>query len=145
MNGRVALCLAAAARLQLAFDATNHQEQRKQLLNMAADCIDKTCPHPEKSMELALRRKANATGDQLALLVEAASLLLPVREYGWPARRVRPNDWPAEHAAALRALEQQLKQNSPCPAVACEAVLNWLAPVWARYPQLQEPVRELMT
>jgi len=143
MNGQVALCLAAAARLQLAFDATQHQEQRKQLLNLAADCIDKTCPHPEKSMELALRRKANATGDQLALLVEAAQLLMPVREYGWPARRVRPGDWPAEHAPALRALEQQLKQNTACPPAAREAVLAWLAPVWARYPQLQEPVLQL--
>jgi hypothetical protein len=143
MNGRVALCLAAAARLQLAFDASSHQEHRKQLLNLAADCIDKTCPHPEKSMELALRRKANATGDQLALLVEAAQLLMPVREYGWPARRVRPNDWPAEHAPALRAVEQQLKQNSACPPAARVAVLTWLVPVWARYPQLQEPILQL--
>jgi len=143
MNGQVALCLAAAARLQLAFDAAP-QAQKLQILHMAADCIDKTSPHPEHAAELAIRRKANPTGDQLALLVETAERLLPVREYGWPARRVRPSEWPSTHAPALRAIEQQLKQSSPCPAVAREAIFNWLEPVWSRYPQLHEPIKKLL-
>jgi hypothetical protein len=140
MNGHVALCLAAAARLQLAFDAAVLPEQKRVLLHLAADCVDKTCPNPHAAAELALLRKADASGDQLAFLVGAAALLLPVREYGWPARRVSPGEWPAEHARALRPFEQMLRQQTSCPAAARETLARWLEPAWVRYPQLREPV-----
>lgn len=144
MNGHVALCLAAAARLQLAFEAAVRQEDKRLLLNLAADCVDKTCPNPQFAPELAIRRKANANGDQLALLVGAVDLLLPVREYGWPARRVSPGEWPVEHGRALRPFEQMLRQQTPCPPAARETLTRWLEPAWTRYPQLREPVLALI-
>jgi len=137
MHPKVALCLAAAARLQMDFDAEWRPDVKKQLLDIAVDFIDKTAPAPGREPELALLRRASQSQDQVAFLVEAGHMMLPVREYGWPARRVKPNQWPLDQAPALRALEQVLKQ-SCCPPQAAQALLTWLEPVWPKYPRLQD-------
>lgn len=144
MNSHVALCLAGAARLQIAFDAAILPDAKQTLLQLAADVMDKTTPNPKSAPELAVRRRQAESQDQVEFLIQCAVLLLPIRQYGWPARRVRPNQWPAEHAPAMRTLEQLLMQSSP-PAFACENLAAWLTPAWERYPQLRAPCESLLS
>ena len=140
MSGHVDLCLAAAARLQLAFEATSSDAARRTLLLCAADCLDKTRPDPR----LACWQQQAQRGDPVALLVEHRDLLSALGPEAWPRRKIRPSQWPAAHADALRTLERHLKGEAPCPAASRAALLDWLAPVWTRYPVLRATVEQAL-
>lgn len=135
INPSIALTLSAIVRLNMAFETTEGPT-RLLLVDCAADCLDRTKPDPSL---ICHHREGEA--NQIDMLVNNHALLRPQPADAWPRRRVRPSQWPASHAPALRALERHQKGDAACTRAHREALLVWLAPVWARYPQLQEGAR----
>jgi hypothetical protein len=134
----VALCFAAASRLELAFDASCSEAVRAQLLAAAADLMDKTVPSN------AVRSKLRNTqpSDALAALIEMRQEIAAIPPGLWPKPRVKVSDLPASHVMALRTLDKVLCNKVTEPQKAKERLLAWLAPVEARHPKLYQEITE---
>ncbi len=127
----VALCLSAVARLLIAFENASSDVQRSILLQAAGDVLDRTLPYPE--VKQLLSKSAN----QVQTLVENRERIGAVPPGLWRKDKVSANDLGDAHYRGWRALERVLKRDAANSAQAWPVLEAWLAPAWARYPELQ--------
>lgn len=130
-DAHVALCLSSVARLFLSFQSTNCPARRQLLLCAAGDMLDRTMPPADVKSALA------SCSDQVGTLVRQRRRIAAVPPGLWRKSRVSPNDLGAEHYAGWRAVERALRKDFSRPQPLWAAVEQWLAPAWARYPELK--------
>ena len=135
----VALTLAAVARLQAAFEASPSDHERRNLLLCAADFMDRTVPAPALKQQLQQAKPS----DQVGTLVARRGNIAPVPPGLWQARRVEASALPVQHYSGVRALERYLRRERSNPTMTCERVLEWVEPVFDRYPELAAEARAL--
>lgn len=128
----VALTLSGVARLNQAFNFSNSAYEKKRLLHMAADLLDRTLPYPDLKAKLAA-----GVPDQVAALVEGRSRIAAVPPKLWRASSVQFNELANSHYRGLRALERALKKDFSNHLAMWGSITEWLEPAWAEYPDLK--------
>lgn len=131
MSGGVALCLAAAARLELLFQSSTSLKNRHLLLKCAADCLDKTRPREELQVYTLHWDKK----DQVRFLIKHRFLIDTVAPERWPGRRISAHRRPGSCAGALQAFEHVLK-NGVLDQRGVSRLRAWLTPALEVFPEL---------
>ncbi|MDO8416364.1 MAG: hypothetical protein Q7S87_09155 [Agitococcus sp.] len=141
----IALALATVARLRYEFDRSSNPASQAVLLKTSADIIDCSVPTNYLLERIRHERPLN----ELAYLIEYRSeltLLLPTATKGKPTRRIRPSQWPKEHARFIRLVTNQLKSPLPNDSLSVDdgqQLWDWLQPAIGQYPVLRASLQTL--
>jgi hypothetical protein len=141
----VDLVLATAARLRHDFERSQQPMMQMLLLKIAADVID--CSVPSDYLMAQLRQ--DSPKDELAYLVAHRNELSMLRVSApnfQKQRRVRPSQWPIEHARFLRTvsgLVQSVGTSKESP-LDNKGLADWLMPALDLFPVLREGIFDIL-
>jgi hypothetical protein len=138
-EGFVALTLATVVRLQQAFLASVSAAQQQACLQAAGEMLDRTLPDDELKKELS----RIPVEQQVSALIQARSRIAAIPPKFWRPSKTPPNALGMEHYAGYRAVDRVLKREADHFSKAWSVVYEWLGPVWARYPELEEQCSRL--
>lgn len=133
---KIALILAYTAKMQLLFDEQPKDDAvtRAFLLKMAAHFLDHS--RPDTILAAIPREKDENSVDYLARNHSRVKML-PI--YRWPKWPVPAERMPQALFGPMEGMRTLIK-GEKLPPQDTLSLLDWLEPVWAKYPQFKEAI-----